>query len=414
MKFFTNKKIRRFFGSIVIALILLLLSGLIFSQIIIRDFKKQLFTHDYKVAGYLLKHGMKSSDIAAAFTGEKSEQEFFVGKSLLETLGYKTDINNRLLPDANMLLCKYRLVFMLITIFFSVLIFLAFFLYFKHQQIQIERAVYSIQSFMDGDTSTLVDSEEEGNLSKLFTSVNMMATSLNTHIEVEKSTKLFLKDTISDISHQLKTPLTALKMYNEIMMEESSNENTIKKFSVRTASALERMENLIQNLLKITKLDSGTIMLNKRKENIQSLMQKIAYSFEIRVEQEKKTITLNGSCDAVLYCDVNWLIEAVSNLVKNALDHTEIYGQIDISWEETPAIIKIIVKDNGKGIHPEDIHHIFKRFYRSRFSQDTEGIGLGLPLAKSITEAHNGTISLESELGKGSTFTLNFLKLTEL
>lgn len=294
------------------------------------------------------------------------------------------------------------------------LIFTAFFIYFRGNAVKIQKAVYSVQSFMDGDTSVRIGSEEEGNLSKLFASVNMMATSLNTHIEVEKRTKLFLKDTISDISHQLKTPLAALKMYNEIMIEESANEDTIKKFSAKTANALERMENLIKSLLKITKLDSGTVILNKKKENVESIMQKIAYSFETRAEKEQKTITLSGPHDAILYCDANWMTEAVSNLAKNALDHTESHGKINVSWEETQAAVKIIVKDNGKGIHPEDVHHIFKRFYRSRFSQDTEGIGLGLPLAKSITEAHNGTISVESELGKGSTFTMNFLKIAEL
>lgn len=414
MKVLTDKKVYHFFVSYVFALIFLLLSGLVFSEVIVHDFKKQLFTHDYEVAGYLIKHGMKPSDAAYAFTGSKSKQEISEGEQLLNALGYKADVNNSLVPDAGMLLLKYRMMFMLIAIFTGILIFTAFFIYFRGNAVKIQKAVYSIQSFMDGDTSVRIGSEEEGNLSKLFASINMMATSLNTHIEVEKRTKLFLKDTISDISHQLKTPLAALKMYNEIMIEESANEDTIKKFSQKTANALERMENLIKSLLKITKLDSGTVILNKKKENVESIMQKIAYSFETRAEKEQKTITLSGSHDAILYCDANWMTEAVSNLVKNALDHTESHGKINVSWEETQAAVKIIVKDNGKGIHTEDVHHIFKRFYRSRFSQDTEGIGLGLSLAKSITEAHNGTISVESELGKGSTFTMNFLKTAEL
>jgi signal transduction histidine kinase len=130
--------------------------------------------------------------------------------------------------------------------------------------------------------------------------------------------------------------------------------------------------------------------------------------------QEQKSITLNGFDDAVLYCDEDWIIEAMGNLVKNSLDHMSAGGKVEVSWDETPVITKIIIKDNGSGIHPEDIHHIFKRFYRSRFSQDTQGVGLGLSLSKSIVEAHNGTITVDSTLGKGSSFTLDFLKLTNM
>jgi len=140
------------------------------------------------------------------------------------------------------------------------------------------------------------------------------------------------------------------------------------------------------------------------------LIQKIIYGFETRTAQEQKKLTIKGPENIMLYCDGDWLTEAIGNLVKNALDHTGTGGKVEITWKETPAVTRIIINDNGKGIHPEDIHHIFKRFYRSRFSQDTQGIGLGLP----IIEAHNGTITVESTPEKGSEFTLDFLKLTNL
>ena len=108
------------------------------------------------------------------------------------------------------------------------------------------------------------------------------------------------------------------------------------------------------------------------------------------------------------------MLEAIDNLVKNALDHTAQGGIIQMEWRQLPSAVQILVKDNGSGIHPEDLHHIFKRFYRSRFSQDKQGIGLGLPLAKTIVEAHSGTIEVDSELGKGTTFTMNFLIPTKL
>ena len=110
----------------------------------------------------------------------------------------------------------------------------------------------------------------------------------------------------------------------------------------------------------------------------------------------------------MLSCDRLWLTEAVDNIVKNALDHTKEGGLVQISWKESASAVRLTVKDNGSGIHPEDLYHIFKRFYRSRFSKDTQGIGLGLPLAKSIIEAHNGTIEVDSMEGRGTTFIITF------
>ena len=106
--------------------------------------------------------------------------------------------------------------------------------------------------------------------------------------------------------------------------------------------------------------------------------------------------------------------EAIGNIVKNALDHTENGDTIHIEWRALPSVIQITVKDNGCGIHPEDLHHIFKRFYRSRFSSDRQGLGLGLPLAKAIIEAHGGSIEVDSEPGRGTIFTMNFLIPTKL
>ena len=116
----------------------------------------------------------------------------------------------------------------------------------------------------------------------------------------------------------------------------------------------------------------------------------------------------------MFFCDQNWLTEAISNLVKNALDHTKEGDSIQVEWRESASILQILIRDNGRGIHPEDMPHIFKRFYRSRFSKDKQGVGLGLPLAKAIIEAHSGTIEVDSQLGRGTVFTVNFLIPTKL
>ena len=136
--------------------------------------------------------------------------------------------------------------------------------------------------------------------------------------------------------------------------------------------------------------------------------------FAYRTKAEQKQLVLSGPDDVFLFCDRDWLSEAIDNLVKNALDHTQSDDTIRIEWNALPSAIQIFVKDEGSGIHPEDLYHIFKRFYRSRFSQDTTGAGLGLPLTKAIIEAHGGIIEVDSTLGKGTTFSIYFPIPTKL
>ena len=173
------------------------------------------------------------------------------------------------------------------------------------------------------------------------------------------------------------------------------------------------MEDVVYTLLKIARLDAGVVRLEKAEENIEMLLRDVTERFETLAAQEEKKIVLSGNHDVSLYCDALWMSEALGNVVKNALEHTQRDGKVVISWEKTPLLTNIVVEDNGTGIHQEDIHNIFKRFYRSRFSQDTHGIGLGLPLAKSIVEAHQGTISVTSKAHQGSRFVLSFFHLTK-
>ena len=286
--------------------------------------------------------------------------------------------------------------------------------YFKKQNKIMEQAVSQINVYLDGDSNARIECDSEGELYRLFHSVNSLAAVLNAHADNELREKEFLKNTISDISHQLKTPLAALNIYNGLLHEEDIEASSVKEFAGLSEQELDRIETLVQSLLKITRLDAGAIVLEKNAENVADMMQDIELHFAYRARQEKKEIILSGSDHLSLFCDRDWLNEAIDNIVKNAFDHTESGATIRVAWNELPSGVQIVITDNGCGIHPEDIHHIFKRFYRSRFSKDKQGIGLGLPLAKAIVEAHNGTIEVDSELGIGTTFTMNFLIPTKL
>ena len=286
--------------------------------------------------------------------------------------------------------------------------------YFRKQNQIMEQAVSQINAYLDGNRNARIECDYEGELYRLFHSVNSLAAVLNAHADNELREKEFLKNTISDISHQLKTPLAALNIYNGLLQDEDIEVSSVKEFAGLSEQELDRIETLVQSLLKITRLDAGAIVLEKNAENVADMMRDIELHFAYRARQEKKEIILSGSDHLSLFCDRDWLNEAIDNIVKNAFDHTGSGATIRVAWKELPSGVQIVITDNGCGIHPEDIHHIFKRFYRSRFSKDKQGIGLGLPLAKAIVEAHNGTIEVDSELGIGTTFTMNFLIPTKL
>ncbi len=281
--------------------------------------------------------------------------------------------------------------------------------YFKEQHKIMENAILQITEYISGNKDVTIECNDEGELYRLFHEVNSLVAILNAHAENEKNTKKFLKNILADISHQLKTPLAALNIYIGLIQDEAEGLPTVQEFSRLSEQELDRIEVLVQNLLKITKLDAGMIVLEKSLENVSEIAESVKRHFLFRANQEGKEICLSGSEETTFLCDRSWIMEAISNLVKNALDHTEKGGCIRIEWQVFASIVQIAVKDNGSGIYPEDLHYIFKRFYRSRYSKDTWGLGLGLPLAKAIVEAHNGTIEADSILGRGTSFTMNFL-----
>ena len=306
------------------------------------------------------------------------------------------------------------LAFFILSLFMGCGILLLCFCYFHKQQKIMETAVAEIDDYLIGDTDARIECDDEGEIYKLFHSVNTLVSVLNAHIENEFRTKEFLKDTISDISHQLKTPLAALTIYNGILQSETENLPDLKEFTILSEQELDRIEVLVQNLLKITRLDAGSIIIEKKIENVSDMMHEIEQHFAYRAKQEQKELILSGDDEITLFCDREWMIEAVSNLVKNAFDHTDAGKRICVEWKQMSDMLQIVVEDNGCGIHSEDIYHIFKRFYRSRFSKDTQGIGLGLSLSKTIVELHGGNIKVESVLGKGSAFIINILRITKL
>ena len=393
-----------------VCLISFLLAGGI-ATLLAKNFQQELLLHDYGVAGHLLNNEKELS--ISAFTSQPNENDIERGRAALASIGYDETTSMRFLPAVQIYRNQTMFSVFLLLVFLFGAIYLSLFLYLRRQHKAFSNAENTIRQFLDGNTTSRIECSQAGDWYSLFHAINEMATILSAHAENQRQTKEFLQDIISDVSHQIKTPLSALKMYHEIIESHKDDAAAVSSFTEKSQREIKRMEDVIYTLLKLARLDAGIIQMEKVPENLSVLMQDVLERFETWAEREHKTITLSGKEDVVISCDALWVSEAIGNIVKNALEHTEDGGHIEVKWSQSPLMTQIEISDDGKGIHPEDLYNIFKRFYRSRFSSDVHGIGLGLPLAKSIVEAHGGTISVTSSLGAGTTFTLNFFNLTD-
>lgn len=225
------------------------------------------------------------------------------------------------------------------------------FRYFQRQSALLEQAVQQIQSCLDGNPDARLDCDREGELYRLFHAVNALVAVLSAHADNEQREKRFLKNTIADISHQLKTPLAALNIYNGLLQDEAVSPSEVKEFADLSEQELDRIETLVQNLLKITRLDAGSVVLEKKNENVAEMVQDIARQYHYRAKQEQKKLVLSGSEAVTLWCDRDWMQEAVDNLVKNALDHTKSGDTIQVEWNALPSMVQIKVRDNGSGMY---------------------------------------------------------------
>ena len=252
-----------------------------------------------------------------------------------------------------------------------------------------------------------IDDNTEGELSILKNNLYKVITLLQSQNEYLKNDKLYLADSIADISHQLKTPLTSMMVMCELL-ENEENPDKRQEFVAVINNQLSKMKWLITNILKISKLDADATEFKREEVSISKVLDDSLKPFVLTAELKNIAIQ-NGANDFVFNGDESWTVEAVSNIVKNCLEHTNDGGKIIISSDSTNLYNKLIISDNGCGIAEEDLPHIFERFYHGKNSSK-ESVGIGLALAKTVFEKENASVSVESEQGIGSVFEIRFYK----
>ena len=291
---------------------------------------------------------------------------------------------------------------------FIIIIFYTIFLIKYNQNTKKEALL--MQKYMDNiliDNYNIdINTYDDNVLSSLKDDIYKMTIKLKNMADNSNKEKKYLATTLSDISHQLKTPLTSLFVFNEILKQDNLDSKTRKEILEKSEKQLERIKWLITSLLKMSQLDSGSIILQKDKVNLQKLINESCEPFLISLDLKNVKLQINIDKKAFIICDKNWTIEAISNIVKNALEHVKENGTITIQSITNPIYLKLEIIDDGEGIKAEEINHIFERFYHGNKNKDS--IGIGLNMSKMIIEKQKGYIEVESKLNKGTKFSIYF------
>lgn len=377
----------------------------------INNINKKIIEQNTALIGKILNTNPElETEIINIITKENTKEDIMNGENILENYGYHVDMNKRVQPLLKETTPNIEIKISLFVLLSLIPLIILIRSEYKKVYGKVRQISYAAERVVEGDFSIVLKEEGEGDFNILNHSFNQMADRLKNSIEILQKERIFLKDTISDISHQLKTPLSSLIMLNDLILQDKNMEEEVQRdFLEKISIQLERMEWLIVNLLKIARIEAGAIEFKKDKiKAIEPI--KIALStLSMNIEEKEQNIKIMGNLESVFYGDKDWTAEAIINIIKNSIEHSEDGGIIEIFLEETPLFTNIIIKDYGEGIDKKDIPHIFERFYKVSSEIKPDSIGIGLNLSKLIVESQNATISVKSEKGKGTEFIITFL-----
>ncbi|MEK3862023.1 HAMP domain-containing sensor histidine kinase [Paenibacillus sp. FSL H7-0716] len=298
---------------------------------------------------------------------------------------------------------------MWITVVTSVLLIGCCLLFTRWRYREIEKLSGYLRQISSGNYSLDVRDNQEGELSILKNDIYKVTLMLSEQRLLLQEDKIKLTNAISDISHQLKTPLTSMTVMADLLSDPELDVEKRIEFTRKISLQLDRIGWLVSSLLKFSKIDAGTIQFKKDSIKVKKLVQKSMEPILIPMDIKEQRILIEGEDATSFIGDYNWTTEAMINILKNCVEHTPAGGEITISFAENTLFTEIVITDNGKGIPKAELPYIFKRFYKGTNANE-DSVGIGLALAQSIITEQNGTIDVVSEVGKGTQFRIKFYK----
>ena len=395
-----NKTIKKYILSLIILLIFNV--SLIF---ILNRYEYKMYTKNYNdkinsiISNIKNKYlNIEESDIIEIINSEEDSKDI-LNKYGIDSITLNDKVNN-----------KIRIISLIIIITFDSLIILIFYLYDKNKSKKIKEITKMISKINNRQFDININDFNEGELSILKNEISKTTIMLRQVADNSINDKLNLKDSLGDISHQLKTPLTSITiMIDNILDNPDMDEKTRKRFLINIKREILNINFLVMSLLKLSKFDANVVKFNKESVYLKDIINESIKNVSMIKELKNITIKVSGDDNIKLLCDFKWQVESITNILKNSIEHTKEYGIVEVNYSENKLYTRILIKDNGKGIDNDDLPHIFDRFYKGENSSD-DSFGIGLSLSKTIIEKEGGSITVKSTPNIGTIFTIKYLK----
>lgn len=322
---------------------------------------------------------------------------------------YSYDLDKLVIvKDNKNIYIKYYIMLISLFVIVCLVYLISYILIDKKKKREINKIIKIIEDINNKNYKFNIDDVSEDDLSILKNEIYKTTIMLNELSEISLKDKKELEESLSDISHQLKTPLTSiLIMIDTLLDNKEMDDNTREEFLRDIKRNIMNINFLVKSILKLSRLDTNTVKFVNKKENVKEILNDVIFNVSLLSDLKCVLIELDVS-DIYINCDYRWQVEAITNILKNSIEHSYEDSKVRIRVRDNNSYVKIEIKDYGTGIDKEDIGHIFERFYKGKNS-DYDSIGIGLALSKSIIEKQNGKISVVSD-NKGTTFIIKYYK----
>ena len=411
MKHLKNKNIKY----LILPMILLTIAASIIITIqTYMQYRKVIIIANQKIAdivGTIIQQNPETDTrkIIEILNSNQNTEEYQKGQAELTKYGIDTNETNSIISVQKQM--KQNLISnIILIIIFSILCMVIIFAYLKRRDKKISQITQYINEIKNKKYDLDMNENSEDELSNLKNELYKITVMLKEESEISKKDKENIKMSVEDISHQLKTPLTSITiMLDNLKDNPNMDEKTKQKFIFEISKQIDWINWLVISMLKLSKLDANVVQFYKEKINLKKLINEIIKNLEIPIEIKNQQIIVEDDENASFVGDYKWQQEAITNIIKNCIEHNKEKGKLFIKYEENTLFTKITIRDEGDGISKEDLKHIFERFYKGQNSSENS-VGIGLALAKNIIEKNNGMISCKSELDKGTEFVIKYMK----
>lgn len=409
--YFVNNELRRSSAIFLGLMVLFLLTSLL----IVQHHHQHLKTDYIKIFGVIAARMAELDpelvdEIIPLITKRASPGRIQTGQEFLKEYGLTPDLADGLFPYLQPTFhhnfVSVVLMIGCLTIVFFLLNYYQYVFFYR----RLRRITLGAKRLVEGDDQLQLAEEEEGDFSKLANAFNSMRKIILNQLEQLKKEKQFLVDLLADISHQLKTPLSSLVVYNDIMLQQELSSTQSEGFLLKKEEQLARMNWLIDRILKLARLDAKAIDFDRQVRSLNQTISHAITAVESKASLGRVRIVYQQAPAVCFNHDHLWLEEALINILKNGIEHTAAGGQITISLTENPLFRRITIEDTGEGIAREELAKVFQRFYKIPNAKKSGSLGIGLALARSIIEAHDGVIEVQSQPNVGTRFIITFIK----